>query len=142
MKLKKSLEGRKLSESHCLNISKGSKNRIVSKETCHKISKKLTGRKLSDKHKEKSTNIILKNRFDQSIKIDQFNKNNKYIKTWNSAIIAAKELKICRSNIVACLKKRRKSVGGFIFKLAENKSLEFKENPVVDNIEPSVNLND
>lgn len=51
-----------------------------------------------------------------SKKIYQFDKNDIFIKEWNSIIEASKELSICASCITNCAKGRRRSAGGYIWK--------------------------
>lgn len=48
--------------------------------------------------------------------IFQFNKNNVFIKEWQSIIEASKTLKICACNITDCAKGNRKSAGGYVWK--------------------------
>lgn len=50
--------------------------------------------------------------------IYQFDKNNNFIKKWNSIIEATNELNICACNITDCAKGNRKSAGGYIWKYA------------------------
>lgn len=49
-------------------------------------------------------------------KIQQLDKNNNIIKNWNSIKEASETLNIKSSNIVACLKGRQKTSGGFCWK--------------------------
>ena len=46
-------------------------------------------------------------------KVNQYDLNNNFIKTWNDIHEAEKELNIFRSNIIKCCKGERKSCGGF-----------------------------
>lgn len=46
-------------------------------------------------------------------KVNQYNLNGDFIKTWNSITEAAKELKICGSKITCVCKGSRKTTGGF-----------------------------
>jgi hypothetical protein len=48
--------------------------------------------------------------------VSQYDKNNNFIKNWDSAKNAGKELKICSQNISNCCKERLKSAGGFIWR--------------------------
>lgn len=62
----------------------------------------------------------MKNRFGSkhvaAKAIYQFDKNNIFIKKWNSIIEATKTLNICACNITDCAKGNRKTAGGFIWK--------------------------
>ena len=51
-------------------------------------------------------------------KILQFTKSGEFIKEWVSAIEAARELGITRSNICKCCKGERKSAGGYVWRYA------------------------
>ena len=50
----------------------------------------------------------------------QFDKNNNYIKKWDSIIEASIKLSISSSCIVNCAKSRRKTAGGYIWRYADN----------------------
>lgn len=50
------------------------------------------------------------------IKVVQYSLDNTFVKEWDSATIAAKELNLNRANLVACLKKRRIKCGNYIWK--------------------------
>lgn len=62
----------------------------------------------------------MKNRFGKdhvrSVKVNQYDKNNTFIKTWNSIIEASKQLNISASCICNNCKGRRKSAGGYFWK--------------------------
>ena len=45
--------------------------------------------------------------------------NSKIIKVWESSTIASEELNISRGNIISCLKNKRKTAGGYVWKYAE-----------------------
>ena len=64
----------------------------------------------------------MKNHFGKnhvhSIKVIQFDKQNNFIKTWDSIIEASKKLNINASCICNNCKNRRKSAGGYIWKYA------------------------
>lgn len=64
----------------------------------------------------------MKNHFGKnhvhSIKVTQFDKQNNFIKTWDSIIEASKKLNINASCICNNCKNRRKSAGGYIWKYA------------------------
>lgn len=51
-------------------------------------------------------------------KIDQYTIDGEYVKTWESAMDAARELEIDNSAIGKCCKGKYKSVGGFIWRFA------------------------
>ena len=53
-----------------------------------------------------------------SKKILQYTKSGEFIKEWVSAIEAARELGIARSNISACCQGNRKSAGGYVWRYA------------------------
>lgn len=65
----------------------------------------------------------MKNHFGKNhisaVKIKQYDKNNNFIKTWDSIIEASKELNINASCICNNCKNRRKSAGGYIWKYAD-----------------------
>ena len=88
------LKGKKanFSEQHKKKLSELAKNRIFSEETRKKISNKA------------------------KIPINQFDKNNSFIKEWDSIKSASLELKIDSGSIVANLKGRLKTAGGYIWK--------------------------
>lgn len=132
----KKLKGKTLSEEHRRKISESWKYRTVSEETKHKISKGLFGKKKSLQHRLNISNsrkgfkhsnesklkmsiskkgIVLKNISIQK-KIEQYNMDNVFIKTWNSISEASKSLKIATGNISSCCKNIRKSAGNFKFK--------------------------
>ena len=62
----------------------------------------------------------MKNHFGKNhvsaVKVNQYDKQNNFIKIWNSIIEASKELNINASCICNNCKKRRKSAGGYIWK--------------------------
>ena len=49
----------------------------------------------------------------RALKVNQYDLNGKYIKTWECAKDAALELKMSNSQIIACCKLKRKSAGGY-----------------------------
>ena len=55
-----------------------------------------------------------------SIPILQFTKSGKFVKEWPSLSEAYRQLKISQSNICSCLKGRRKSAGGFVWRYASS----------------------
>ena len=84
-------------------------------ETKKKISAGLTGIKRSEETKKKVKDSI---RALQALKIKQFDKNGNFIKLWDCAIDASKELNIDRANINHCCnhKPNHKTAGGFIWR--------------------------
>lgn len=80
----------------------GMKGYKVSQETKDKISKTLTGRK----------SLTAK-------KVNQYTLNGLFIRSFNSATEAAKELNLTQSNISRVCNKIRNKTGGFIFKWEE-----------------------
>ena len=57
-----------------------------------------------------------------SIPILQFTKNGTFIKEWPSARDAERQLGISQSHICHCLKGKRKSAGGFVWKYKNKKA--------------------
>ena len=117
------------------NMTAGGDGRLNSpnsKESIEKLKKTLTGRiterrgknylsEMIEKHGEKAGKKrykIWKTKLAESHKkpIIQYNKNGVFIKNWSSIKKAEKETKITGSNICACLKGKRKTAGGFIWK--------------------------
>ena len=56
-----------------------------------------------------------------SIEIDQFDKNGNFIKRWKSATEVERQLGINQGNIVACLKGRHKTTGGYQWRYSSKK---------------------
>ena len=59
-----------------------------------------------------SYNVI----YSKGKKVNQYDKNNNFIKTWNSIADVKRTLDINSSLIVRCCKNRKKSAGGYIWK--------------------------
>ena len=59
-----------------------------------------------------SYNVI----YSKGRKVNQYNKNNNFIKTWNSIADVKRTLNIDSSLIVRCCKGKKKSAGGYIWK--------------------------
>ena len=57
-----------------------------------------------------------KGRKEKYKKVDMYDLNGNYIKTFNSIIEASKEVNIYKSNISACCKRKLKSSAGYIWK--------------------------
>ena len=79
-----------------------------SEETKQKIRETLKEKPKSEEFKKKKRKPIL-----------QYTKDGKFIREWNSATTASKEVKIHQQNICHCCKGRTKSSGGFIWKYKE-----------------------
>lgn len=60
----------------------------------------------------------------KSISILQFTKQGEFIKKWNSAIQVERELGFNNSNINACLREKRKTAYGFIWRYEEINELK------------------
>lgn len=143
-KLSEANKGKHHSEETKRKMSQSGKGRIFSDEHKQKISESLTGitrpylqgennpnygkhlsdetkRKISESKKGKAGTLMSE---DNKIKLSersrkavwQYDENGKFIKEWDSATDASKELKISRSGITACCKDRKKTCGGFIWR--------------------------
>lgn len=94
-------------------------------------------------------------------KINQYDLDGNFIRSWNMVKEASKALNLHQSTIHRVLNNKYKTAGGFIWKYTEDKSVveavynskrakykdlvklgEFRETPEVDNPDPSINLND
>ena len=73
---------------------------------------------VSEKHREVARETCRKNGKLNTKKVNQYDKNKKYIKQWESIIEASKYCKIDRGNITKCCKKERKTAGGYYWALA------------------------
>lgn len=98
------------------NLSSGGGNNRTHESTKKKISKALKGRKIGKYHID-----CLVDRC--SIKVYQYDLDGNFIKSWKSAIEAARKLEIGNSEINKCCKNQRKSCGGFMWSLTKEKSL-------------------
>jgi len=79
-------------------------------EHLREISKKNVGKKRSQEHTQKLLEKL-------SIKIDQYDKQGNFIKTFNSAMDAARSIgKSTNATIISCCKGKKKSYFGFIWK--------------------------
>lgn len=54
--------------------------------------------------------------YSQGKMINQFDKNNIFLKQWPSAMEIQRHLKIDNSNIIACCRNKRQTAGGYIWK--------------------------
>jgi hypothetical protein len=100
---------------------------FVSEETKQKIRQKALGKtisletkkKMSETHKKIKTGHWLESlghKNGRAFPIYQFDINENFIKKWDCANYAVKELKMNRTSITDCLKKRQKTAKGFIWK--------------------------
>lgn len=112
--------GYNLKPTHPNNVS------LVLQETKDKLRDKATGRKWSEEYKELFKQKQLGRKHSQE-HIDkaasskykvvfQFSKNGEFIKKWNSAVTASKELNINRIAIGNCCLGKTKTSGGYIWK--------------------------
>ena len=86
-----------------------------------KRGKKLKGRKFSEEHKKNMSKAQKgKPNYKCRKPILQFTKDMVFIREFDSATTASKELNINRSDITACCKGKHKTCGGFIWKYKEN----------------------
>ena len=105
--IKHSIETRiKMSKSQ--KIAKSKSTYKISKETRDKISKSHTGKKLTESHK----NLISKNNANNR-ECNQYNKDGKFIKRWNSLALAANELNIIQQHISAVCRGKRSYAGNY-----------------------------
>lgn len=68
----------------------------------------------------KLTHIKRGDESPNAIKIDQFDKNNNFIRTWGGATCVQNKLGLNKSNIIQCCKGRYKTVGGYIWRYHES----------------------
>lgn len=99
-----------------------------SQDSKDKISKSRMGKYGGDKnpffgkkHSEETKRILSeKKKARGGIPVNQYSKDGSYIKTWPHAKIAGETLNISPSSIRGCCKGLRKSIGGFLWKYANN----------------------
>jgi len=105
-----------------LKISNSSKNKKYSEESKQKMSNSKKDKPLSPIHKQKLAKIRLSENWKQQIRkpILQFDKNNNFIKEWNSIKEAGESLNINQSNISSVCSGRFKTAGKFIWKFKQN----------------------
>jgi hypothetical protein len=109
-KRSKTLKGHKVSEETKLKISNKAKNRKASIET---------KKKMSEVHKMNKTGHWLESKGHKNgraYKIDQYDLNNNFIKTWDCAKYAVDFYNIQKSSINGCIHGRQKTAGGYIWK--------------------------
>lgn len=64
-------------------------------------------------------------------KVNQYDLNGIFIRTWNSMIEASKALHIYYSCISDCCRGKQKTAGGFIWKYATEEEIEYAKNIIV-----------
>ena len=104
LKKNKNALGHKISEEHKKIISLRNKGKIVLKETRDQISKNMIGKNIWSKNNNNATKKV----------VLQFDKQNNFIRRWESISKAEKELKI--TNIWGVINNRQKTAGGFIWR--------------------------
>ena len=116
IRLSKAKKGKPLTEEHKQNMSKAKKGKPLTKkgkplteEHKQKIGITKKGKPLTEEHKQNMSKAISK-------PIIQFTLEGVFIREWQSATIASRELNINQSNISACCKGRYKTCRGFIWK--------------------------
>ncbi len=87
-------------------VSLANKGKIVSAETRLKLKIANHGKKLCESAYENSAKVRRK-------PVIQYDLQGNFIKEWNSAKFAGKELNISKSGITACCKQQHKTAGGF-----------------------------
>lgn len=140
-KISDSKSGKKLTEEHKQKISESNKGRIVSEETRKKISEANTGRIMSEEQKRRLSEVnmghkgtpltkehkellsyLATHRTEEQLEkmanakkkpIVQLSKDGEFIRKFDSAKDVKEELNIDNSNIVACMKGRQKTAGGY-----------------------------
>lgn len=115
LKISKAHKGRIFSKEHRQKIGEGNKNKIVSNETKKKQSKV----KLGYKQKRESIKKMQIAQAYRKKKVDQFDLNMNFIKTYNS-ISELVPLGFHKATIIDCCKGRFKQHKQFIFKYHNN----------------------
>jgi hypothetical protein len=112
-KLRQRMIGRIQSESEKQKRTKSRKGYKHSEETKIKIANSHKGKKVSKDHMEKlQKGQILAN----SKPINQYDLDGNFIKSWQSATIAAKEIGLHSTSIRHCVQGKTKTSGGYIWK--------------------------
>ena len=101
------LKGHSVSEATKKAISDAKKGVPKSEATKKAISDALKGHSVSEEHRAKLSKKIL-----------QFTKSGEFIREWQSACEAGRELGIAHSSICSCCNGKLKSAGGYIWKYA------------------------
>ena len=96
----------------------GCKKSFISMTTSSK--KYISGHNKSQLGRKKTKEEIEKQRKRILIQISQYDLNGNFIRDWNGGIEAAKELKIDKGGISACLRGRTKTSGKYIWKYKFN----------------------
>lgn len=110
---RKRMIGKKQSISQIQKRNESRKGYMHSKETKLKISNSHKGKKTSKEHLEKlHKGQILAN----SKPIIQYDLEGNFIKEWQSATIAAKEINLHPTSIRHCVQGKTKTSGGYIWK--------------------------
>nr|DAE13124.1 MAG TPA: intron associated endonuclease [Siphoviridae sp. ctLqe90] len=132
-KMRKSHEGKHLSEEHKKHISEGLGQRInnvnygrkMTQEAIENIRKTKTGSNHPNwgKHRKESTKEKIREK--NSRKVKQLSLNGEFIKEWNSGKEAAQELGINYLGINNCLRHTRHSSGGFVWEYVD-KEMDLK----------------
>ena len=73
-------------------------------------------------HREMCSKGGKKSAIKCSIPILQFSKDGEFIKEWQSASEAGRQLRISRTNICACLRYGSKSAGGYVWRYAHGRA--------------------
>lgn len=89
-----------------------------SKETCEKMSKNKSGSKNHFFKKKHSKESIEKMSQIKNKKLVQLDKNGNFIREWKSGFEVEKCLKINNGHISSCANGKRKSAGGFMWKIS------------------------
>jgi hypothetical protein len=95
----------------------------IGKSRPEEVKIKISQSKIGSRHSEESKKKISEAHADVSgknnpkaRKVDQYDKNGNYIRTWDYINQAATELNINKSNISRCCNKKCNSAGGFIWR--------------------------
>ena len=102
-----------MSEVHKKAISEAKKGIPLSEEHKKAVSDALKGVPLSEVHKKALSEA-------HSKKILQFTKSGEFVREWQSAMEASRQLVISQGNICSCCNGIRKSASGFIWKYPEH----------------------
>ena len=105
-----------MSEVHKKAISEAKKGIPLSEEHKKAVSDALKGVPLSEVHKKALSEA-------HSKKILQFTKSGEFVREWQSAMEASRQLVISQGNICSCCNGIRKSASGFIWKYPEHSQI-------------------
>lgn len=98
------------------------KDIIDEKNKCYCLEKCMFVTNSDNAKKVRENNDFTGLNHPRCIKINQYSLDGTFIKTWNYAKEASIELKINYTSLNACLRKRNKTAGGFIWKYEECES--------------------